>query len=120
MNEIYWQELALAVLALIGWCVIIIKLLDTWSNKQQQEHRIDRTEIQSINRELITQVQKNTAAIEKMHRLLDLRLFDIEVKLECQMDSSRQISSIDFRTIEIARTLGKINSIASQLGSNEK
>ncbi len=117
MTEINWQELAIAVLALIGCSIVIIKLVDAWANKQYHElRRISRTEIQTINRELISQVQSNTAAVEKVHRLLDMRLLEMDANLESLLDNSRQISSIDIRTIEIARIIRKVHSIESQLG----
>ncbi len=117
MTEINGQELVVAVLVLIAWCIIIIKLVDIWANKQYHDLRkISRNEIQTVNRELIAQVQSNTTQVEKMHKLLDIRLLELDARLEGLMDNSRQISTIDVRTIEIARTVRKIDSMESQLG----
>ncbi len=117
MTEICWQELALAVLALIGWCIIIIVLVDTWATRQYHKaRRLSKTEVQTINRELIAQVQSNTAAVEKVHKLLEMKLLELGSDLEWLLDNSRQISSIDIRTIEIARTVRKVHSIECQLG----
>lgn len=117
MTVINGQELVVAFLVLVVWCVMIYKLVDRWANQQYHHLRqISWTEMQAINRELLAQVQSNMAQIEKMHRLLDLRLLEYDAKMECLMDNSRQISGIDVRTIEIARTIRKIPNIESQLG----
>lgn len=117
MTESNGQEMVIAVLVLIAWCIIIIKLVDTWANKQYHDLRkISRNEIQTVNRELIAQVQSNTTQVEKMHRLLELRLLELDARLEGLMDNSRQISTIDVRTIEIARSVRKIDSMEPQLG----
>ncbi len=116
MTEISGQVLVSIVLVFIIWFIIIIKLLDIWANKQYYDLRkIARTEIQTMNRELIEKVQSNTGQVEKIHRMLDLTLLEIDAKLECLMDNNSQISGIDVRTIEIARTVRKIPGIEFQL-----
>ncbi|KUG03702.1 hypothetical protein ASZ90_018892 [hydrocarbon metagenome] len=116
MTEINGRELIIAVLILLIWCMIIIKALDIWANKQYYDLRkIYRAEIQTINRELMEKVHSNTAQVEKIHRMLDRSLLEMDAKLECLMENSSQINTIDVRTSEIAREVRKIPGIEFKL-----
>ena len=116
MAEINGRELVIAVLILITWCMIIIKALDIWANKQYYDLRkISRAEIQTINRELMEKVHSNTAQVEKIHRMLDRSLLEMDAKLEYLMENSNQISTIYVRTSEIAREVRRIPGIEFKL-----
>ena len=109
MTEINGRELIIAVLVLIIWCMIIIQALYIWANKQYYDLRkIYRAEIKAINRELMEKVHSNTAQVERIHRMLDRSLLEMDAKLECLMENSSQINTIDVRTSEIAREVRKI------------
>lgn len=84
MNEINWLELFLAIIGLFGWCMIVLKLVDGWANRQYQNrmHQISAARTQEMNRILLNELQSSLEAVENLHYMLDRRLLLMDARLE--------------------------------------
>jgi hypothetical protein len=65
MNEIDWLELFLALIGLIGWCILVLKLVDGWANRQYQNriHQISIVRTLEMNLSLLEKLQSNLEAV---------------------------------------------------------
>ncbi len=97
MNGINGQELFLALIGLIGWCIIILKLVDGWANRQYQNrmHQISSARTQEMNRRLLDKLESNLEAVENLHHMLDKRLLLMDARLETLLTHNQMISGLE-------------------------
>ena len=95
MNGVNWLELFLALVGLIGWCIMVLKLVDGWANRQYQHrmNEISAARTQEMNSQLLDKLQSNLEAAERIHYMLDRRLLLIDVRLENLLAHKRIIST---------------------------
>ena len=97
MNEIDWLELFLALIGLIGWCILVLKLVDGWANRQYQNriHQISIVRTLEMNLSLLEKLQSNLEAVEKFNYTLEKRLLLMDDRLERLLAHKEMISSLE-------------------------
>ncbi len=97
MNETNWQELFLAIIGLIGWCIIVLKLVDGWANRQYKNRmkQISAAQTQEINRSILDSLQSNRETVEDIYYMLDRRLLIMDARLEVLLAHSQMRKNLE-------------------------
>lgn len=117
MNDFNPGLMAVGLLGLITWCVIVVQLVDGWANRQQEQRMYNAclAQLRSMSIQLTEGLQRNNRTLEGMYHHQEVKMLELDARLEGLMDNSRQISSIDLRTMDIVRAIRRIDYLESRL-----